>query len=84
MSCASLHIMPLFPDRSLITNFSVYLCNSYNVDSYKAATLVFFLNIEEIESQYTDSTKFIQYASYTNPWQTAELLNRFLNLFTRR
>ena len=37
---------------------SVYLCNSYNVDSYKAVNVVFFLNIEEIESQYTDSTKF--------------------------
>ena len=37
ISCASLRIMLLFPDRSLITNCSVYLCNSCNgnVDSYK-------------------------------------------------
>ena len=57
MSCASFPIMLLLPDHSLITNCSVYLCNSYNVDSYKAVTVVFFLNIEEIKSQYTDSTK---------------------------
>ena len=58
MSCATFRIMLLFLDSSLITNFSVYLCNSCNVVSYKAVTVVFFLNIEEIESQYTDSSKF--------------------------
>ena len=54
--------MLLFLDRSLITNCYVYLCNSCDVVSYKAVTVVFFLNIEEIESQYTDcvtdSSKF--------------------------
>ena len=58
MSYASFHIMLLFLDGSLITNSSVYLCNCCNVVSYKAVTVVFFLNIEEIESQYTDSSKF--------------------------
>ena len=52
--------MLLFPNGSLITNCSVYLCNSCrtNVDSYKAVTVVIFFNIEETESQYTDSSKF--------------------------
>ena len=51
MSCASFRVMLLFLDRSLITNCYVYLCNSCNVVSYKAVTVAFFLNIEEIESQ---------------------------------
>ena len=42
MSCASFRAMLLFLDRSLITNFYVYLCNSCNVVSYKAVTVVFF------------------------------------------
>ena len=74
MSCASVRVMMLFLDRSLITNCSAYLCNSCNVVSYKAVTLVVSLNIEVTESQYTDS----------NPLQTAQLPDRFLNLFTRR
>ena len=58
MSCASFRVMFLFLDRSLITNCYVYLCNSCYVVSYKAVTVVFFLNIEEIESKYTDWSKF--------------------------
>ena len=55
-------------DRSLIANCSVYLCNSCNVVSYKAVTVVFFLNIEKIEWQYTDSSKFNRpNATKTNP-----------------
>ena len=71
--------MMLFPDSSLITNCYVYLCNLCNVDRFKAATAVFFLNMEETESQYTDSTKFNMQLS-----QTAQHLGRFLNLRTRR
>ena len=89
MPCASFRVMLLFLDRSLITNCYVYLCNSCNVVSYKAVTVVFlglyFLNVEEIESQQTDSSKFnrpIQLG--TNPWQTVQLPDRFLNLFTHR
>ena len=51
MPCASFRVMLLFLDRSLITNCYVYLCNSCNVVSYEAVTVVFFPNIEEIESQ---------------------------------
>ena len=39
---ASFRVMLLFLDRSLTTNFSVYLCNSCNVVSHKAVTVVFF------------------------------------------
>ena len=55
MSYTSFRIIMLFLDRNLIINSSVYLCNSCN---YKTVTVIFFLNIEEIESQYTDSSKF--------------------------
>ena len=84
MSCASFHIMLLFPDRSLITNCFVYVCNWYNVDSYKAATVVFFLNIEEIELQYTDSMKFNVQHRLIHGKQLSFYLDRFLNLFTRK
>ena len=42
MLCASFRVMLLFLDRSLIKNCNVYLCNSCNVVSYKAVTVVFF------------------------------------------
>ena len=81
MPCTSFRVMLLFLDRSLITNCYVYLCNSCNVVSYKAVTVVFFLNVEEIESQKTDSSKFNRPMQLrTNPWQTVQLLDRFLNL----
>ena len=41
--CASFHIMILFPDSSLITNCSVYPCNSCNVDRFKPVTVVIFM-----------------------------------------
>ena len=49
-SNVSFHIMMLFPGSSLTTNYSLYLCNLCNVDSYKALTVIIFLNVEEIES----------------------------------
>ena len=74
------NVMLLFPDRSLITNCSVYLCNSCNVDSYKAVTVVFFSEHRRNRVAVHRIIE-IQYATQTDPWQTVQLLDRSLKSF---
>ena len=82
MSRASFHIMLLFPGCNLITDCFVYMCNLYNVDSYKAVTVVFFPEHRRNRAA-VHMLDEIHYATQTNPWQTVELLDRFLNLHTQ-
>ena len=58
----------------------MHTSNSYNVDSYKAVTVVLFSEHER-NGVAVHRLIEIQFATQTDPWQTVQLLDYFLKIF---